>query len=421
MNDLLPDVLGDLTRRRQELTDLLARLVQAHPIYESPGQDDALRLAAEHLVGSGLDVQFSEASLDVLMSSPLYVDVPAFGGDFESYGRVPRTALTATRVFDSPGCHVILNGHLDVEYVTAPGDWFEPGLWSSGAVRDGRIYGRGTSDMLGGVACYLHVLRSLAPHLERAEGAVSVQLVLDEEIGGNGTLWQLLRSQGAPADLAIIAEPSDGVACARTRGFHQFKVVCFGAPVHMVFAREHDNAVRTAADVLRILEDLNCWIAEQFPGSDARRFVLCGVIGGGTDAAVPAARVELLVTLALPPEIAPHTVERRLSEALFALGLAKTPVIERYGLSFPGSATTDHRFADALNEAGRRTGLPVGHGEFPSACDARLYDAFGVPVTVFGPGRLDRAHGSDEYVTLDELDDYCAVLAASLMHLWGIE
>ncbi|MFD7244530.1 M20 family metallopeptidase [Streptomyces massasporeus] len=420
MSDVLEAVLGDLSARREELTGLLGRLVRAHPVYESAGQREALRIAAAHLEGSGLDVRTTEVALDKLAASPHYVDVPAFGGEFTEYGQVPRYGLTATRSFGAEGCHVVLNGHLDVEFVTAPQNWSEPDLWQSGVLRDGRVHGRGTSDMLGGVACYLHTLRSLSPYLGQAGGAVTVQLVLDEEIGGNGTLWQLMTMQGSAPDLALIAEPSDGLVCGRTRGFHQFKVVCEGDPVHMVFAREYDTAVRVAADVVMTLEDLNSWIADRFPDAGRARFVLCGAARGGTDAAVPADRMELLVTLALPPELAPSDAERELARRLSRLGLPRTPTIHAYGLSFPGTDTTDDRMAKTLIKAGRQAGLPVSEGEFPSACDARLFAAYDIPVTVFGPGSLERAHGSAEYVGVDELDNYCAVLARALLDLWGL-
>ncbi|WP_411139265.1 M20 family metallopeptidase [Streptomyces sp. C10] len=420
MSDVLDQVLADLAARREELTDLLARLIRAHPVYESPGQSEALDIAMRHLADSGLDARTTEVSLPQLAASPHYVDVPSFGGEFVRYGQIPRTGLTATRRFSTDGCHVVLNGHLDVEFVTAPQNWSEPDLWSSGAVRGDRVYGRGASDMLGGVACYLHTLRSLAPHLGDAQGAVSVQLVLDEEIGGNGTLWQLLTMDDPRPDVAIIAEPSDGRICGRTRGFHQLKVICEGDPVHMVFAREYDNAVRVAADVLLALEELNSWIADRYSDIAEGRFVLCGALEGGTDAAVPASRVELLVTLALPPELSPDQVEKRLAERLTALGLPRTPTVHPYGLSFPGSMTRDGRLRNLLLDAGHAIGVEVTAGEFPSACDARLFDAFDIPVTVFGPGSLTRAHGCDEYIRMDELTDYCVVLAAALTELWGL-
>ncbi|MFE2205061.1 M20 family metallopeptidase [Streptomyces rubiginosohelvolus] len=420
MSDVLDQVLADLSARRTELTDLLGSLVQAHPVYATPGQSQALDIAARHLAGSGLQVRTTEVSLPRLSASPHYVDVPSFGGEFARYGDVPRTGLTATRRFGADGPHVALNGHVDVEFVTAPQNWSEPGLWSSGAVRGDRVYGRGTSDMLGGVACYLYTLRSLAPHWGGAQGAVSVQLVLDEELGGNGTLWQLLTMRGPRPDMALIAEPSDGRICGRTRGFHQFRIVCQGDPVHMVFAHEYDNAVRVAADVLLVLEDLNAWISNRYADITKGRFVLCGALKGGTDAAVSADMVELFVTLALPPELSPDRVEEHLAGLLAALDLPRTPTVHPYGVSFPGNLARDDRLTNVLLDAGRAVGVDVTTGEFPSACDARLFDAYDIPVAVFGPGSLTRAHSSDEYVRVDELADYCEVLAAGLTKLWGL-
>lgn len=99
---------------------------------------------------------------------------------------------------------MILNAHIDT---VEPGDRTH---WSvdpfSGEVRDGRLYGRGSCDMKGGLIAELIALRALdAAGLELA-GDILVESVISEEDGGAGALASILR--GHRADAAIITEPT---------------------------------------------------------------------------------------------------------------------------------------------------------------------------------------------------------------------
>ncbi|KUM98068.1 hypothetical protein AQI95_41505 [Streptomyces yokosukanensis] len=413
-------VLTALKDREEELTGLLGDLIRCHPVYGSEGQRAALDLLRTRLEAVGFSVRMHSHTAKEIASSAEYVDVPSLGTEFADYPDRERWFLTAERVFGPGGPHVLLNGHVDVDFVTAPHDWAEPGLWRSGADRDGRIIGRGACDMLGGVAAYVQVLTTLVPHLSEARGAVTLHLVLDEEIGGNGTLAALLSESDRRFDVGLIAEPTGGLVCDRTYGFHQFSVRCFGDPVHMAFADAYDNAHRVLADVIRELEELDDWIAGRAASTSRTRHVMYGVISGGSDAAVPAETCEVQVTLALPPTITAHEVTDRLAARLSRLtGVRRPPVLESYGLSFPGSSHDDARWCDTVLDSGRSCGVALARGDFPSACDARLLESAGIPTIVYGPGSLTRAHSSDEYVTREELTDYCQVLALTLLTLWS--
>lgn len=417
----LHPVFSELRRRSGELTALLRALVQCHPLYGSPGQARAQALLMRELQSVGFEVSAPRIDKRALARSAHFVDVSSFGGAFHDYLDVDAQNAVASRCFASHGPKIVLNGHVDVEFVTAPQGWRHPGLWCSGEVLDGKVYGRGTSDMLGGLACYVHTLKCLSPFFDEcARGSLQVQCVVDEEIGGNGTLWELLSGRCQSTDLAIIAEPTELSVYGRSRGFSQLKVVCRGSPVHMVFAREHDNAVRTVADVIYELEQLNSWICQAAGSSPSSRYVMYGQLGGGTDAAVPAERAEVFVTLALPAGMATGDVVARLSHQLASLERDGRPAprIEPHGISFGGSRLTHPHACRILRSLCASSGMTAEGEEFPSACDARLFETFGIPSLVFGPGSLRRAHGSDEFVSTAELQLYCDVLAGALLRFW---
>ncbi len=159
----MPD--GDL--RRYSLdgpVQYLQQLIRFHPVFASDGQLSALDYCAERLAALGYEVQHVEYTAAELIDDPRYVDVSKFGGKFEPYSHLRRSLVTARKHFGDGGAHLLLNGHVDVEEVSAPHQW-RTAAWDSGLHRDGFIYGRGSSDMLGGIASYLWTLQQLDDEL----------------------------------------------------------------------------------------------------------------------------------------------------------------------------------------------------------------------------------------------------------------
>lgn len=414
----LCETLEEMRTNRNELVALVQELIRAHPIYDSPGIALAQQIAAREMELAGLDVSWVPFDFDQMQQSPQYVDVKAFGGVFCHYGQADRYSVHGRLTLGEEGPLVVLNGHLDVEFVTEPDQWSIPGLWASGLVEFGKIYGRGASDMLGGVACMLFTLKRLKDRLGK-RGSIEVHLVVDEEVGGNGTLWSLLNAK-EKASVAIIPEPTNRVVCTDTRGFYQFRILCHGRSGHMVFADAYDNAIRVAADVVSCLEDLNTWVGDACSRPKSR-YIMCGEMTGGSDSAIPAVMAELKVTAILPLTISLDTVLDQLQHILKMRLLgrcAQIPTIAPYGICFPGSTLSDWALCETIVQNGSSIGQQLGIGSFPSPCDGRHFEAFGIPCVIFGPGDLKRAHGADEYVTIAELEEYSYTLAATLLNLF---
>ena len=144
----------------------------------------------------GLDVDVWESDWEALKSHPEYVPV--------TRGYEGRPNIVATIKGSGGGRSLLLNGHTDT---VPPGP---PEAWShdphDADVSDDRLYGRGSSDMKSGVAAMVMALKCLVGAGIRLEGDVFLNLVVDEELSGHGTLDTLLR--GYRADAAICAETS---------------------------------------------------------------------------------------------------------------------------------------------------------------------------------------------------------------------
>ncbi|WP_243666095.1 ArgE/DapE family deacylase [Vulcanisaeta sp. JCM 16159] len=151
---------------------------------------------------------------------------------------------------------LILNGHMDV---VPPGDesrWVYPPF--SGKVVEGRIYGRGATDMKGGLAVIMTVFAELAPLIERqGSGTLIFSATADEETGGHPGVEALVRDGVLVGDAAIVAEPSGGFRYyIGEKGLCQVKLVARGRPAHGSLPVLGDNAIMKLIRAISRAEEL---------------------------------------------------------------------------------------------------------------------------------------------------------------------
>ena len=174
--------------------------------------------------------------------------------------------LLASLETGRPGRHLVLNGHIDVFPPGRDERWPHGGPWS-GAIEDGRLYGRGTADMKCGTAASFITYALLARLAERLNGRLTLTAVSDEETGGRwgtGYLFEHFRDEVA-GDCCLNGEPSSAhtvrygektplwmVFTIRARGAH-------GAYVHM-----SESATKIAVRLMGDLEALTA-IAPDMP------------------------------------------------------------------------------------------------------------------------------------------------------------
>lgn len=391
-------------------------LVQLHPVAGSSSQEDAIAAisdAIDGVVDESEVLHYTDADIGLL---PGYVDVSRFGDAFSGYGTTSRPVLLAMLHFSRPGPTVVLNGHVDVEFVPDEWNWEFDGSWRSGRLTDGVLVGRGSADMLAGTVSIVEVAHRLR-HRKDLCGSLHLQFVVDEELGGNGTVFALSRLAERPA-VAVICEPTQNRICGATRSFEQFVLTCTGRPVHMAMSGPQNNALLAAAQVLEMVEDLDHWCATRSVAEPTSRYLCVGRLDGGSDAAVPAEVATLFGTAALPAGLPFATFEAELHRRLQATVWVTEdrPRFERSGVGFAGSSLTDQGMIAALRRAADEIlgAGPSNPAEFPSACDARLFEQHGIPSVVFGPGDLGWAHRANEHVELAELAAHSDILAAGL-------
>src|SRR3954453_24140993 len=311
--------------------------------------------------------------------------------------------LTATLAGD--GRRLCLNGHVDVvDPGSAP---WRDGPWS-GAVRDGRLYGRGAVDMKAAVVAALHAAAAVGAAGDRP--TVVVQAVASEEDGGLGTFAELERD--AAFDAALIPEPTGlAVICAHA-GALTFRGVVPGRAAHAAVRLSGCSALDRYVRVHTALQAhearVNADVAHPLMRELALPYALVvGRIAGGAWSSSVPDRVEFDGRLGVP--VGANLGEARAAlEATVAAALddGEAPAEIRWdgGAFAPAETPPDHPFVALVRRAfADELGRPVALAGVPYGADMRHFTARGIPCVMAGTSGLERAHAVDECVDLAEL------------------
>lgn len=203
-DDLTQDELRVLTaieNRREELVDLLLRLIEfdttAREI-DDPARDEAAlqQFLADRLRSCGAEAELWEPSAEEVAQSPLVPAGLSFAG---------RPQMLATITGQAEGPSLLLNGHIDVVSAEPVTEWTSPPFRPE--VRDGKVFGRGACDMKGGIAAMVFAVETLAKVGLALGGDLLICTVTDEESTGAGGVAAV--AHGVAADAGIVTEPSD--------------------------------------------------------------------------------------------------------------------------------------------------------------------------------------------------------------------
>lgn len=303
------------------------------------------------------------------------------------------------------GPSLLLNGHLDTVGVAGMADPF------SGAVRGGRLFGRGAADMKSGVACILAVAAELAR--EEIAGELVVALTADEEHASLG--MEALVESGLRADAAVVCEPTGLTVMPAHKGFLWMNVRVDGRAAHGSRPDAGVDAITHMGHVLVAFEEESRRLAQETghpllgPAS-----LHAGTIEGGSAPSVYPDRCRLVVERrTLPGE----TTRDVMAEADRVLKHARErcPGLDATVKAGLYRAATEvpvgSGLVEGLRRACRRAGVPGAVGGMTAWVDACFLNERGIPAVCFGPGSIARAHAVEEWVRVDEIEACARVLA----------
>lgn len=437
-SDVLARVAARVDELRDEAVALLRELVATNSVNPNyPGVERADYIGGETRCNDILERRYAAAGLETHR--------PAVDPE--------RSNLVGVRAGAGGGRSLILNGHVD----TVPP--VEADLWTCGSpwspeVRDGVLYGLGSTDMKGAAVSMWLAAQALRDTGVELAGDLQLHSVVGEETAEYelGTLACV--EAGFRADGAVVTEPTGAAQRALTiathsAGFLWFKVVVEGKSTHAgnrpLAIRPGGpgdaigvNALEKGVLVVEALQELERqWgLTKTHPCFPPGFFtIMPGIFHADPGLPFPAYfpnRAELHWCAWYPPQESDEDVVRELEEHVLAAcrldpWLRQHPPVFEALMRYPGMQTDwEHPLPQALVRAfGAVTGeaverpSPQRPSSFGAAMEGTWLERAGIPSICFGPGDLTVAHTRDEHVRLDEVITAGKTLAACALEWCG--
>ncbi len=320
----------------------------------------------------------------------------------------PKANLWATIGPDRPG-GIVLSGHTDVVPV-------EGQPWTNDPFelhrRDGRLYGRGTSDMKGFIALCL----ALVPEMLEKPLKTPIHLAFsyDEELGCLGApsmIAELGRRFPKPS-LAIIGEPTEMRLGTRHKGCYSFETEVTGRDGHSSQTHKGANAIVAAAEIVgelqRIADGLRSGAHQDANFEPPYPTINIGRIEGGTAVNIIARHCQVQWDFRATPGATPALVLPQLERFVAGTVLPRlrqiapeAEIVTRPRAQVPplteekgGAAETLVKFLTGLNQT---IGLAF-------ATEAGQFQHAGLSAVVCGPGSIAQAHQPDEFIEVSQME-----------------
>ncbi|NMY12270.1 acetylornithine deacetylase [Pseudomonas veronii] len=301
---------------------------------------------------------------------------------------------------------IVLSGHTDVVPVDGQ-PWSVPPFELT--ERDGRLFGRGTADMKGYIACVLALVPALVAATLRRP--VHIALSYDEEVGclGVRSLLSVLAQRPVKPMLCIIGEPTELKPVLGHKGKLAMRCDVHGAACHSAYAPHGVNAIEHAAELIGELGRIGQRLRDK---QDARfdppfSTVQTGVIGGGKALNIVPADCRFDFEVRALPGQAPQAVADELRAYAEQQVLPRMQAVSaQSAIRFTELSAYPGLMTDQRSEAAELIAAFCGSRAFGTVAfgtEGGLFDAVGIPTVVCGPGSMDQGHKPDEFVSVAQL------------------
>ena len=290
---------------------------------------------------------------------------------------------------------VLLSAHTDVVPV-------EGQAWSRDPFRlheeNGRLYGRGTTDMKGFIGCVLALAESLRENPPKRP--VMIALSFDEEVGCRGIpqmIDHVIATLGCP-DFCIVGEPTLMRPAIGHKGKASYHAICHGTPGHSAMAPKFQNALHLAADLIMALRTEQARLVEEGArdGDCEPPFstVHAGIMQGGRALNIVPDKADVDFEIR-------HLAAEEPADILANIrrGLPEGIEVSETG-AYPGLDTdaNDPALVPLMRALGNATPFKIAFGT-----EAGYFSGLGLPTVVCGPGTMDDGHQPDESIAVAEL------------------
>jgi len=413
-------VLSEIEMRSEEVIGCLQDLIKIDSVTGKEGSiQDYL---SQHLSSIGLDVVTFEPDVESLRQEIGFVEPEkSFDG---------RPNLVGIWRGSGGGRSLVLNGHVDTVPFEPIIDWRYHPL--SAEIADDRVWGRGASDMKGGLAAMLMAVHLLKGAGYKPRGDVILLLVVDEERTGLGTLACV--QKGYVADAGICCETSDLQVMPACIGRMWFSIYVKGRTVGISERWKGESAISKSIKIIKAIDELEdirvmdlthplypdnrgalpCMAtmieAGSFPSIVPDSAVIRGSMGlmpyEEISEALDQLRKQIHYVSQADPWLRMHEPEISIGDGYVAAG-AEIPV------DHPIVKTVCDGFRQAAGEEPKLGGRM-------GAADTRFLIRNGdTPTVIFGPGVTAQMHATNENVPIKDVIIATKTLALSIMEWCG--
>lgn len=404
---------------RERIAQLLQTFVRARSVTGDEGAMGASAAAAFR--ARHLDVDTWAATAAEMREHLEHVgEQPSYEGRTNVAGRLKGTG---------GGRSILLNAHIDTVPEGDHGLWTQPPF--GGDIVGGRLYGRGSCDMKGGLVTHLAALDALAACGVRLSGDVTVTATVGEEDGGLGALSTVLR--GYRADAALVTEPTRLALVTACEGSLVFRLTITGRSAH---AATRDEGVSALEKFVPIFQDLQRFETERntrlrhalYDALPNKVPINVGVVRAGNWASTVPEILEAEIRVGFLPGEELDAFKGVVTDRILAAAARDPwlrehpPTIAFFGGQFIAAETPpDAPICDAIRSAHRRVlGREPALEAATYGADMRHFIAFGgMPCVMYGAGDIRLAHAPDEYIEVDELLTAVKVVALFLAEWCG--
>ena len=336
----------------------------------------------------------------------------------------PKTPGGTVRSFYGRGERTLyFHGHFNV-VPAASRTQFQP------IIRAGKLFGRGSSDMKGGLVAMIYAVRALQECAVKLDGRTALTFVPDEETGGaRGS--EVLADQGLIEKDAVgmlTPEPTSGVVWNASRGAVSMRITLKGKAAHVGLAHAGRNAFESMLTAAQALMELKTKVSARktrysIRPAPARRSILLlgGECRGGTNFNTVPAECSFTIDRRTNPEEDLAAEKHRLFEIFSRLRRGGIDLeVELLQEGEPSATPRDAELSRALASAVRQVAHKSARFEMcPGLLETRFYSRIGVPALAYGPGLLSVSHGPGEFVPVRNIFDCALVYAITAVRVLG--
>lgn len=325
----------------------------------------------------------------------------------------------------------MLNGHTDVIPV-GNGEGWSDNPWSA-SIKDGRQYGRGSCDMKSGVASHIMAIENMIAAGFKPKGDVYLNIVVDEEVSGHGTLDTVIR--GYRADAGISGETSGLAVQPACIGRIWFEIEIQGKAAGIQRRYQGVSGIELGYKITKAVEALEAKRVATvkhplYPKPiDALPCMIGAFHSGNFPSSFPATCL-LKGSMATVPGEDHEGVKRSLLEHIARVAAEDPwmkehqPKVRFVGYDAQASEIPHHHpIVQVVCKNYREiTGRDPEISGRQGAADTRFLNLYGnTPTVIFGPGSTAVMHSDDEYVSIDDYQTAIKVMALSIFDWCGVE